>query len=440
MDNNRGSVIENSVTSPSCTGSGATSAAPRSLSDIESLENPYPLYAWMRHKQPVYCLADQDLWVVSRYDDCMYVLAHPELFSSREAISSMHAFRRSPEAIGILRRSPGYPRPRTLHAADPPDHTRYRRIMNRAFAPARTVKELTPRIVELTDELIGAFVAVGRCEFIGELASPLSIRVIASIMDVPLDESDRLKVWLDDLDSVIGVNTPEERLVPAAGSALEFQEYFVAKLEQRRREPRDDLLGRLVNLLNDEEALEPPELLDLITQITVGGYKTTMSLLGNAAYCIATTAGLIDRLKADPRLIRNLIEETLRLETVIQGQFRISTEDVMIGPTCVPAGAKIMVLFASGNRDENHFDDNFDLDRNWRVPHLAFGHGIHACIGQSLARREGHIVVERLIQRLPDLRVDPDFPPIYDRLFDFRGMTELHVRFAGESRSVAAKC
>ncbi|MDQ1005636.1 cytochrome P450 [Streptomyces sp. V4I23] len=302
--------------------------------------------------------------------------------------------------------------------------------MNWAFAPVKTANAFTPRIQELVDELIDGFAMAGKCEFIRQFASPLPIQVIGSVLGVPESDIGMLKAWSDDFAAVQCGNIPHERLVQVARSVVESQEYFLAQLEERRREPRDDLLGRMIRPPNGESPLEVPELLDLINQIMVAGNETTTAFLGNAMYLLATTEALTDQLDDTPALIPNLIEEVLRLETVLPAQYRTTTEDVEISGTRVPAGAKIAVLFASANRDESYYDEKFKPDReNWPVPHMGFGRGIHACIGQALARREGEIAIERLVKRLTDFRIDPDRLPVRTHLFGLRGLVELHLRF-----------
>lgn len=400
-----------------------------SLLDPEVLRCPYPAYARMRRDAPVSHLPEQDLWVVSRYEDCVFVLAHPELFSSRQSMSHTNAFRRSRKALEILRRSRAYPRARTLVLADPPAHTRYRRLMMRAFSAPRMAEDLSPRIASLADERIDAFHPAGRCEFVGDFAVPLAVGVIADVLDVPAGDLDLIRAWSEEFVAVQAGNVDEHRLVAAAESTLAFEDYFIARLEHRRARPRDDFIGRLVNLPSGETELQEREQLNLIMQMMVGGTENTVDFLGTAAHLLATFPGLADRLRAEPSSIPSAVEEILRLETPTQGLFRVATRDVEIGGATVPGGARVMVNFGSANRDETHFDERFSLGRVQSVPHLAFGRGIHACPGQPLARREGVIAIERLVRRLADLRLDPEHPPVRRDLFGVRGMQELRLLF-----------
>ena len=182
--------------------------APAGLLTEDALREPYAIYKRLRKEQPVAYISEQNFWLITRYDDCEYVLAHPENFSSREAVSSTNAYRRSPEAVEILSRSKGHPRARTLIMADPPEHTRYRAILQRALIPAKTLRELTPRIQIIVDELIDGFCESGSCEFVREFAYPLPMRIVAALLDVHDDQIDMLKAWSDDFISVQAGNIP----------------------------------------------------------------------------------------------------------------------------------------------------------------------------------------------------------------------------------------
>lgn len=400
-----------------------------SLSDPVALRCPYPAYARMRSHAPVSYLPHQDLWVVSRYEDCVFVLSHPELFSSRESMSHTNAFRCSQKALEILRRCRAYPRARTLVLADPPAHTRYRRLMMRAFPAQRMAQDLAPRIASLADERIDAFSPAGHCEFVGEFAVPLAMGVMADVLGVPAGDIGLIRAWSEQFVAVQAGTVDEAGLVAAAQSTLAFEDYFIALLEDRYARPRDDFIGRLVNLPSGETALQVREQLNLIMQVMVAGTENTINFLGTAAHLLATVPGLAGHLRGEPELIPSAVEEILRFETPTQGLFRVPTRDVEIGGVTVPHGARVMVNFGSANRDETHFDEEFSLARVPAVPHLAFGRGVHACPGQSLARREGAIAIDRLVRRLPDLRLDPAHPPVRRDPFAVRGMQELRLLF-----------
>jgi cytochrome P450 len=416
---------------PGCPFRTAATVSDNLLSE-EALLDPYGIYAKLRQENPVAYLPEQDIWIVTKYDDCDFVLSHPELFSSKEAVSSTNAFRRSPEALAILKNSRAQPRVKTLIMADPPEHARYRKIIQRSLAPAKTIRELTPRMQRIIDELIDGFAARGTCEFVREFAYPLPMRVVAAILDVPDHMIDMLKAWSDDFISVQAGNISDDQIVSAARHNLEFETFILDKLEDRRRNPRDDFLGRLLDQPKDEEPLSVPETLNLCLQVLVGGNESTTNFLGNALHRILTTPGLASALRSDPELIPDVIEEILRADAPLQGLFRIARQEVELGCVRVPPGAKLMVCFGSANRDETYYGDGeFDVDRDNRSNmHLAFGRGIHACAGQGFARREGQLAISQILKRLPDIRLDPAHTPMRQRLFSIRGMKELHLSFS----------
>jgi cytochrome P450 len=260
---------------------------------------------------------------------------------------------------------------------------------------------------------------------------------VAAILDVPDDRIDMLKAWSDDFISVQAGNIPEDRVVDAARHTIEFEDFILAKVEERRRAPQDDFLGRLIDPPPGEEPLTVQELLNFALQILVGGNESTTNFLGNAVYQLLRTPGLAATLRDNPRRIPDFVEEILRYESPLQGLFRVALEEHDFNGIRVPKGAKLMLSFGSANRDEAYYGDGeFDPDRDNRsTMHLAFGRGIHACAGQAFARREGAMAIETLTRRLPDIRVATDKRPVRQTLFSLRGMKELHLAFTPAAKS-----
>lgn len=413
-----------------CPFSGAENG-PTNLLSEEALQNPYPVYEQLRRDCPVAYLEDQNIWVITRYDDCEYVLTHPEKFSSREAVSSVNAYRDSSEALAILAESKARPRARTLIMSDPPDHDRYRTILQRCLSPAKTIRQLTPRMKEVIDRLIDSFCERGECEFVREFAYPLPMLVVAAILDVPDEKIDMLKAWSDDFISVQAGNIPADKVVSAARHTIEFEEWILQRLEDRRTTPKDDFLGRLVDRPEDEAELSTPELVNICLQVLVGGNETTTNFLGNALHRLISTPSLIEDLKNEPQRTGDLIEEILRAESPLQGLFRVAVDEHDFNGTIIPKGAKLMLCFGSANRDEKYYGNGrFDPDRdNRETMHMAFGRGIHSCAGQGFARREGVLALTRILERLPNLSFDPIQQPERHTLFTIWGMKKLHITF-----------
>ena len=241
--------------------------------------------------------------------------------------------------------------------ADPPEHTRYRAILQRVLIPAKTLRELTPRIQIIVDELIDGFCESGSCEFVREFAYPLPMRIVAALLDVRDDQIDMLKGWSDDFISVQAGNIPDDRVVAAARHTIEFEEFILAKLEERRREKRDDLLGRLIDVPEGEKPLTVQELLNFALQILVGGNESTTNFLGNGLYQLLTTPGLIAEIQNNPKRIPDIVEEILRHDAPLQGLFRVALEDHDFDGVTVPKGAKLMLSFGSANHDEKYYGD-----------------------------------------------------------------------------------
>ena len=409
---------------------GSSELAP-DTSFEETLLNPFALYAMLRSEQPVAFIPKQNFSIVSRYDDCKFALEHPEKFSSQEAVSSTNAYRRSLEALEILKRSKATPRARTLIMSDPPEHDRYRETLYRALAPGKTVRALTPKMKSIIDELIDGFCERGWCEFIQEFAYPLPMRVVAAILDVPDDQIDMLKAWSDDFIAVQAGNIPDDRIVSSARRTLEFEEFILQKLDDRRRNASDDFLGRLVNQPAQEKKLSLPELVNVCLQVLVGGNETTTNFLGSAVFTIISHHGLLKDIRQNGARIPQLVEEILRTESPLQGLFRIAKEDHAFGDVVVPRGAKLMLCFGSANRDESYYGTgDIDPTRDYKQNmHLAFGHGIHACAGQAFARREVVLALEAIVKRLSDLRLSKEAPPVRQLLFGMRGFKELRIEF-----------
>lgn len=400
--------------------------------------DPYPAYEILRGQAPVVRVPEHDLWLVTTYQACLEVLGDPVRFSSREALSGRNLFRDHAGAAELLRGGPGYPRVPTLILTDPPRHTRYRRVVQRAFAPAQTIGRLTPAIEQIVGELIDGFADRGRCDFVAEFAYPLPMRVISLVLDVPADMRDTLKRWSDDFIAAQAGNVDAGRVNAAAASTVEFEHYISGLLNEHAAAgdlaDRTDFLSRLLveGAGTDTDApLTRQEQLSLVQQMLVGGNETTTNLLGNAMAVLIERPEWVQRLRHEPGLVPGFVEEVLRFESPLQGLYRVATEGTVVQGVPLPAGAKLMVLFGSANRDEQVYQPpGFDPGRDNRSsPHLAFGRGIHACMGQGLARKEVAIAITRLTQRLTAIRPVPDHPARPVELFGFHGRRSLDIIF-----------
>lgn len=412
-------------------------AAAVSLLTPEARACPYPLYRRLRAEEPVKHLPDQDIWIVTRYDDVEYVLQNPERFSARESPSSTNAYRAFPKALEILARSRAVPRARTLMLSDLPHHTRYRAAAQRALSPAQTLRTFAPKIARITDELIDGFCETGRCEVVEALSIPLPMALVAHIFQVSPDWIPKLKGWSDSFFTALSGYVGEADVMKAASDTLEFENFVLDRIAERRRNPLDDFLGRLIRPPTPDEDLTDAEIVNICSQVLVGGNESTTNMLSNLVHLIATTDGLQDLLRASPEKIPALVEEDLRLDAPLQAMYRITLHEEDFGGTKVPAGSKLMLNFGSANRDEAYYRDGerFDLERdNRETLHLSFGRGIHACAGQAFARREAVIVVGKMVERLPGMRLSASAPPEPAPLFGVRGFRSLNIAFSPTPR------
>jgi cytochrome P450 len=382
-------------------------------------DNPYPFYASLRRDHPVYRVeALGGAYAVSRYDDVAYVLAHPELFSST--------------AVGMTKVR-GRPT-RLLIAVDPPDHTRMRSLVNRAFAP-QMVADLTPRIREVTDELLAPVLRRGEFDLIADLAVPLPVTIIAEILGVDPARHEDFKRWSDNTLVERSTLSPEERVRSRAETDA-FQTYLEAVIAERRVRPRGDLISVLVQAHGQEKAISADEVVAFVGLLLIAGNETTTNLIGNAILALLEHPDQLTLLRNNPSLLPNAVEEALRYDTPTQLLFRTATCDVELAGMTIPKGATVVPIFASANRDECKFPepDRFDVRRDARG-HLAFGHGIHFCLGAPLARLEARIALEAVL-RLPGLhRTDERVEQVSS--FFMRGAKRLPLAFTPRSESRA---
>jgi cytochrome P450 len=411
--------------------------------DAQIQQAPQPYYARMRAEQPVFRV-DNGMFVLARYQDCLDALRRPKVFASGftgpGTPGSASTAGGDPELAAII--AEGYPAVATLLVADPPAHTRFRKLVGRAFTPRR-VQDLIPEIERLADGLIDGFVEDGRVEIVSQFAVPLPVRLIAHALGVSPDRHADFKRWSDDSIAAIGARLSRERTLETARGVVEFQHFFAAELEERRAHPRDDILSDLVHArIEDPEAdedttpLTMPEMLSILQQLLVAGNETTTKLIAEACRMLIDNPAATERIRENPRLIPNVVEEALRLATPTQGMFRRVTEDVVVGDVAIPKGSMCVLMYASANRDDAEFDagDEFDPERSNAKEHLAFGKGIHYCLGASFARAEGAVALDRILTRLPDLRYGPGNEFEYEPSFILRGLKCLDLEFTPGAR------
>ncbi len=359
--------------------------------DPAVISDPYPAYARLRDEHPVYYNERMNFYVLSRYDDIFHALRKPQLFSSAQGLTPA---KDEIAQLGI---------PPTFIMMDPPDHTRLRRLITKAFTPD-TVKELEPTIRDFVVnhiEVMKQKAADGEeVDLIQGIASPLPTMVVANILGVPLEDRERFDPWSDAITSASADFALDVK--EAMGAVQGLVTYFGGMCQARRANPTDDMISKLTHAEIDGDKLSDWDILGFCFVMIAGGNDTTTNLIGNSMKFLHDFPDQHRELLTDPTLIPHAIEELLRIESVVQGLSRTTTQDVELHGVTIPAGSKVHNLYASGNRDPRHWGDNADeLDIHREIDrHLSFAQGPHFCIGAHVARMMVRIYFEEMGARI----------------------------------------
>jgi cytochrome P450 len=381
--------------------------------------DPYPGYHLLRAWEPVH-QPFPGIWILTRYADAAAVLRDPRMGSD---FRRSEAYREFVESMGqaFVEREP------SMLFTDPPDHTRLRALVNSAFS-ARVVEGLRPRIRELAEELVDAAAERGQMDVVADLAYPLPVTVICEMLGVPRSDHGRFTEWSADMVQTLDPVVPPDLIQRAEAADTGLREYFRGLIAERRRDPGQDLLDALMAAEEDGDRLTEEELLTMLILLLVAGHETTVNLISNGTLALLRNAPELERMRADPSIERSAVEELLRYDSPVQMIGRIPTEDVQIDGRPIQAGEQIAIIIGAANRDPAQFPepDRLDLTRADNR-HLAFGSGIHFCLGASLARAEGQAAIGTLVRRLPELRLDGE--PEWRETITLRGLKRLPVAF-----------
>lgn len=374
----------------------------------------------LRDRHPAYRTAS-DMWVVSRYADVRMIMRSPNLFSSRPNADEGSAFPTdaadNPQQLEQLQAiMAGFPSEvsieqltssRSIIAADPPDHTRMRRIVNRGFTPPR-IAELSATIDAIVNDCLSSVSTADRFEVVEQLAVPLPVRMIADLLGIDPEHYGNVKRWSDDFASAaVGeVRGTTAGAILAMNMFREFSMYFAPLIEERRRSPKNDIVSAMVRSM-DEDALNTVETIMMAITVMVAGNETSTNLIGNTLVELLAHPDQLALLLADGRLLAGAVDEANRLTAPVQFNFREALEDVDIGGTIIPKGATVVLHIAAANRDSRQFDrpNDFDITRP-AGQHLSFGHGIHFCLGAHLANEEVRSAIGGLIPHLQRFELD----------------------------------
>ena len=394
------------------------------------LADPFAAYQQALAVSPVYPVPGTGITLVLSYALVAEATARVEDFSNdfSAILSGMRSA--DPDVVAVLEQ--GWPQRDTLLTADPPDHTRFRKLVNLAFSMKR-VDALESHVRTIVTSLIDGFIDRGECDFVRDFAIPLPVQLITEQIGIDRTDFATVKRWSDAFADRLGGMISKERELECAREVVEFQHAMKAKIDERRASPRDDLLSDLVNAqVDDERPLDDAELLSILQQLMVAGNETTTSSLAGGLVHLIRNPDQADKVRANPALVRNLVEEVLRMESPSAGLWRVVKRDTELGGVAIPAGSMLMLRFAAANRDPTKFEDpdRFDVERKNANAHLAFGRGIHMCVGNMLSRKEMTVAFDELLKRLAGLKITDESALAYPPNMLLRGLSALPIRFS----------
>ena len=372
------------------------------LFDPSFKADPYPTYAKLRSSAPVYRAALPDgrgVWLITRYDDVLAVLKDQRFVKDWRGALTPEQLAQVPPIPEVMK-----PLSQNMLDTDPPDHERLRALVSKAFTP-RLIERLRPRVQAISDGLLDAVQDRGEMDLIDDYAFPLPITVIAELLGVPAEDRNNFREWSD---AAVSGNASqeymEEILIPHMQA---FTDYLRALFEEKRANPGDDLVSALVRAEEAGDRLSEDELLGMVFLLLVAGHETTVNLIGNGVLALLQHPDQLRKLKEDPSLIKPAVEELLRYDGPVETSTeRFAREDVEIGGQVIPRGEMVLVVLAAADHDPQRFPDPDELDiTRTDNRHLAFGKGIHHCLGAPLARMEGQIAISTLLRRMRNLRL-----------------------------------
>lgn len=388
--------------------------------------DPYGVYRELREESPVFWSPMLQVWLLTRYTDVFDALKDHKRYSSERTraknplVQQLESYRMSSGPLGTTP---------TMLSIDPPDHTRMRSLVSKAFTP-RQVERVRPHMQEIADGLLDALPEPGRMDVVADFAVPFPIIVIAEMLGIPASDRERFKAWSTDIAATLGGPfQPAEVLERSVKASNELADYFRAQIALRRAEPRDDLLSALCAVEEQGDLLTEDELIATCILLLIAGNETTTNLIGSGMYTLLRNSDELRKLQADPSLMPSAIEEMLRYEPSAQMTSRIVAEDFELHGNRFEPGQVVLTVLAAANRDPEMFPepDRFDVTRTPNR-HLAFGHGIHHCLGAPLAVVEARIAFESLLRRMPEPQAAFEAPE-WGQSFVLRGLKTLPVTY-----------
>jgi cytochrome P450 len=405
---------------------------PKIAVDKDTWRDPFPWYDALRAQGPL--VEGQVVYATASHEVCSEVLRSPN-FGVGFDTSSLPPLARTAFTLSFDKRYPGPAEPPSLLAVDPPDHTRYRRLVSKAFTP-RAVAALQTRVEETAEELLDAMARHESVDLVAAYAAPLPVRIIAEILGVPQHMHQQLLEWGNEAAVTLDPALSYRTFKRAADALREMHLWLDHHLAELRRNPGDDLMSQLASLKDDGDMMTDVELRATALLVLGAGFETTVNLIGNGTMALLRHPEQLAILREEPSLWDNATDEILRWDSPVQATARVAREETEIAGVTVPAGKFVTMMVGGANRDPDVFADPHELDvrRENARDHLAFSAGIHFCLGASLARLEGAVALRKLFERFPDLRLDglPQRRP----LRVLRGYEHFPVALRARDRSV----
>ena len=411
-----------------------------SFTNPEIQKCPFPFIARLHESAPVYQDPISHFFIVSRFDDIAYVSAHPEIFSNKTEVILGGKNVPGADRIQALYEAEGFPRFHTLVTNDPPSHTQFRMIVDKVFAPS-FVKSLEPYITQLANDLIDDFIDQKNVDIQQQYCIRLPMYVISDQVGVPRQDWHRIKKWSDASVGLINPALDIEERLKLCRIHIDLQQYLAETRKRYLAEPADSYFSRLATAEVDGVRLTEEQFVNVAEQLLVAGNETTTGAIGHAIAHLIRNPDMADTLRQNPELVINFTEEVLRVHAPSPHLYREALEDVELSGVAIPKGSTIMLSYLAGNHDPSRYEDPdmIKLDRPGIRNHLAFGRGIHFCIGNQLARAELRIAVATLLKRVKDMRFDPDYPePGFAPIYHVHSIDGLHVTLTPAGEAVGA--
>lgn len=406
---------------------GATTLVEFDFFRPEFHTDPYPLYHRLRSEDPVHRSFIRATWILTRYADVKAIL-RDRRFSTTDTPSQIKDKNQYIQEKGKELNTLAYVSSRWLFYMNPPDHTRLRRLVSKAFS-SMVVERMRPYVQKIVNELLGKVRNTGFMDIISDLAAPLPVMVIAKLLGVPHEDEDRLHHWSNVLSCILDPLLSLEEYEHMNRVVLEFQAYLHDLIVEREKKPKADVISALVTAREQGDKLSEDELLATCMLLFATGEETTVNTIGNGMLALLRHPDQMEKLKREPTIIQSAVEELLRYDSPVQITSRLALETIEIGGQIIRAGERVLLYLGAANRDPAQFShpDQLDLTRRENY-HLVFSDGIHYCLGAGLARVQGQIAIDTLIQQLPNLTLHTNNLE-WRKNITLRGLKNLPVTF-----------